>query len=145
MDNESDEGVGTSYMPPENWRRETFIETYKSQIAIVIEGLKLLALANGGAAVALLTYLGSDAVAKNGAPNLVQPMSSFVWGLVACMGGFFASYLSQMFFLKLIATKVKARRVGHFLFFIVAASAIVYSLWCFKELNRPVFRGGWLV
>jgi hypothetical protein len=47
-------------------------ETFKSLITISIELLKMLALVNGGAAVALLAYLGNLASRASGArpPNM---------------------------------------------------------------------------
>jgi hypothetical protein len=45
---------------------EHAIETFKSLILVSLQGLKLLALFNGGAAVALLAYLGN--VAGKGLP-----------------------------------------------------------------------------
>ena len=43
-----------------------WLETYKSLISLSTEGFKFCALANGGAAVAILAYLGNVA-GKNGA------------------------------------------------------------------------------
>ena len=62
--------------------REHWIETYKSLISISIEGFKFSALANGGAAVALLTYLGNVAGKSAPVPDMRYPMTSYIAGLV---------------------------------------------------------------
>ena len=49
-----------------NIDREREIETYKSLIQISLEGSRLLAILNGGTAVALVSYLGNIS-AKRGA------------------------------------------------------------------------------
>lgn len=46
---------------PLDIRKEHALETYKSLIQTSVEGMKLLTLLNGGAAVALLAYLGNVA------------------------------------------------------------------------------------
>jgi len=75
--------------------KERAVETLKSLVQISVEGLKLLALLNGGAVVALLAYLGNIA-GKSVAPNMRLPIVLFVVGL--CLDGFaFAgSYLTQL-------------------------------------------------
>lgn len=87
------------YLPPKEVEEDSFKITYQSLISIVTEGLKLLGLANGGAAIALLAYLGP--VAKAGlTPNLVLPMIFLATGLTACIVAFFAGYFCQMYRLK---------------------------------------------
>lgn len=83
------------YKFPPNLRKEGFEITYSTQMAIVIEAFKLVGFANGGAAVALLAFIG--AVAKPGipAPNIVWPLILFTAGLVLCMLALFAAYLAQ--------------------------------------------------
>lgn len=56
-----------------NFQDEHSIETYKSLVQISIAGLKLLALFNGGAAVALLAYLGNIAGKGVAAPDVRFP------------------------------------------------------------------------
>jgi len=76
--------------------REHWIETYKSLISISIEGFKFSALANGGAAVALLTYLGNLAGKSAPFPNMRYPMMCYLAGLVcvgiAMLSAYFAQY-----------------------------------------------------
>jgi hypothetical protein len=76
-----------------------FNETYKSLIAMSVEGFKFCALANGGAAVAILAYLG-NVVGKGGAvPDMRFSMAAFLSGLVACGFAMFFAYLTQLFLL----------------------------------------------
>lgn len=72
------------------------LETYKSLISISIESFKFLALANGGAAVALLAYLGN--VAGKSVPNvdMSYPMFAFVLGLVFCGLSMIFGYATQI-------------------------------------------------
>jgi len=44
---------------------ETSIETYKSLISISTEGIKFCGLINGGAVIAILTFIGSMATQGN--------------------------------------------------------------------------------
>lgn len=75
---------------------EHWLETYKSLINISIEGFKFSLLANGGAAVALLAYLG--AISSKGAtgPDMRWSMAAFLSGLFACGISMFFAYLTQL-------------------------------------------------
>ena len=76
---------------------EHAIETYKSLISISTEAFKALQLLNGGAAVALLAYLGQ--VAPTHPTVLVHatmPLGLFVAGLVAGTVVYITSYLTQL-------------------------------------------------
>jgi hypothetical protein len=75
--------------------KEHAVETFKSIVQISLEGLKLLALFNGGAAVALLAYLGNVAGKGLPVPNMRLPMVCYVVGLVACGLAFLSGYLTQ--------------------------------------------------
>lgn len=70
-------------------------ETYRSMITIANEGFKFLALANGGAVVAILAYLGN--VTKNGCSilDMSQAMRAFLVGLVLCGGAMVSAYELQ--------------------------------------------------
>jgi hypothetical protein len=77
-------------------QKEHAIETYKSLIQISVEGLKALALLNGGAAVALLAFLGNLAGKASAMPDMRCPMAFFLAGLVLCGVCFITSYLTQL-------------------------------------------------
>ncbi len=79
----------------EFWK-EHAIETYKSLTQISVEGLKLLAILNGGAAVAILAYLGNIAGKERPIPDMRWPMGLYLLGLVLCGFAFIASYLTQL-------------------------------------------------
>src|SRR6266480_416657 len=70
------------------------IETYKSLVTITLDGLKLLALLNGGAAVALL--LGNVAGKGGYVIPMRESMVCYVIGLVLCGVAYFASYVTQL-------------------------------------------------
>jgi len=73
-----------------------WLETYKSLISLSTEGFKFCALANGGAAVAILAYLGNVA-GKNGAvPDMRCAMASFLAGLFFCGVALLFAYLTQL-------------------------------------------------
>jgi hypothetical protein len=75
--------------------KEHAVETFKSIVQISLEGLKLLALFNGGAAVALLAYLGNVAGKGMPVPNMRLPMVCYVVGLTTCGFAFLSGYLTQ--------------------------------------------------
>jgi hypothetical protein len=78
-----------------NIEKERAIEAFRSLIQISVEGFKLLALLNGGAAVALLAYLGSIAGKTTQSPDMRLPMICYLSGLVFCVLAVAASYLTQ--------------------------------------------------
>lgn len=75
---------------------EHFNETYKSLITLSVEGFKFCALANGGAAVALLAYLGNVASKGGATPDMRYAMAGFLVGLAACGFAIFFAYLTQL-------------------------------------------------
>ena len=76
--------------------RDHWLETYKSLITISVEGFKFLALANGGAAVALLAYLGNVAGKGFQTPDMRLPMLAFLIGLGFCAVSMLFSYFTQL-------------------------------------------------
>lgn len=76
--------------------QQHWLETYKSLIAISLEGFKFSALANGGAAVALLAYLGNVAGKGTLSPDMREPMFAFLSGLTACGLSMLFAYLTQL-------------------------------------------------
>lgn len=83
-------------MQPPDIRREHAIETYKSLIQVSVEGMKLVAFLNGGAAVALLAYLGNVAGKSLTLPDMRLPMAFFLAGLVFSGFAFLGSYFTQL-------------------------------------------------
>jgi hypothetical protein len=66
-----------------------FTETYKSLITLTVEALKMLALVNGGAAIAILTYVGNLA-SRQPTPGHLPDIRFALWwycGGVAGMPG----------------------------------------------------------
>jgi hypothetical protein len=80
---------------PWKWHLE---ETYKALVPLSIEALKILALANGGACVALLTLCGNLA-SKDQDPPLGNFKPAIIWyclGLASTMLAFISAYGSQL-------------------------------------------------
>ena len=73
-----------------------WLETYKSLITLAVESFKFAALANGGAAVALLAYLGNAAAKSGSAMDMRCPMGWFLTGLAACGASMVFAYLTQL-------------------------------------------------
>jgi hypothetical protein len=74
-------------------------ETYKSLITISVECLKMLAIVNGGAAVAVLTYLGnlaSHAASGQPAIHITPALMCYCGGLFAAVLAFALSYVVQL-------------------------------------------------
>jgi hypothetical protein len=82
--------------PTSEWH---LTETYKGLITLCVEALKMLALVNGGAAVAVLTYLGnlaSRSPAPAHVPTIKPALLWYCGGLVATVVAFIVAYLSQL-------------------------------------------------
>jgi len=73
-----------------------WLETYKSLITLSVEGFKFSALANGGASVALLAYLGNVAGKGATTPDMRFPMAAFLAGLLTCGFTILFAYLTQL-------------------------------------------------
>jgi hypothetical protein len=81
-------------MEDQEWRRQ---ETYKAMMVIPVEGLKILAWINGGAAIAVLTYIGNFTKTTGAQPHGFK--TAIFWycaGLTAASITFLISYLVQM-------------------------------------------------
>lgn len=117
-------------LPSDHW-----LETYKSLISISIEGFKFGALANGGAAVALLAYLGNVAGKQSSVPNMRVPMAAFLAGLCFVGAAMLFSYLTQLKLLSEIGVSARPK-LSHgwslwlaILSFICSLSAFAYGSW----------------
>jgi hypothetical protein len=104
-------------------QKEYKIETFKSLTLISLEGLKLIALINGGAAVALLAYLGNVAETNTTRPDLFLPMLGYAVGLFFCGLAFTSSYLTQL--------RLYQESMGH------PAKGIM-SRWCVRESSPRI-------
>lgn len=111
-----------------NFVDEQKIETYKSMINISVEGFKILALLNGGAAAGILAAFDKvrasiDAVALKAA------VISFVIGLTLVVLAFLLSYATQL----TLFEELHDRRVqrSHMRYFYGALFSCVLSLGAF--------------
>ena len=77
-------------------QHDDWLETYKSLITLSTEGFKFCAFANGGAAVAILAYLGNVVGKGFAPPDMSCPMAFFLAGLVLCGAAMLVAYLNQL-------------------------------------------------
>ena len=119
---------------------EHWIETYKSLITLATEGFKFAALINGGAAVALLAYLGN--VAGKGPPDMKVPMLAFLVGLALCGASMGCAYLTQLALLNEERTGAGAQTKGahqrflHVAMILFAASLIAFVIGAWSAVDR---------
>lgn len=81
---------------PRDLMSDHWLETYKSLVTLSIEGFKFSALINGGAAVALLAYLGNVSCKIMSLPDMRCPMVAFLFGLALCGFAMLGAYLTQL-------------------------------------------------
>jgi hypothetical protein len=81
---------------PAQQNATTAVEAFKALVVIPIEAFKYLALVNGGAAVALLTFMGSRAKENCAYPPVGSALAWFVAGLVICGLGLSAFYMFKL-------------------------------------------------
>ena len=81
---------------PRDLISDHWLETYKSLVTLSIEGFKFSALINGGAAVALLAYLGNVSSKITSVPDMRWPMMAFLVGLALCGFAMLGAYLTQL-------------------------------------------------
>lgn len=87
----------------ENRKDADWQETFRSLVTLATEGFKFCALANGGAAVAILAYLGDVAGKSGPVPDMRCAMASFLFGLLLCGCAMLFAYLAQLARLNLLA------------------------------------------
>ena len=107
-----------------------WLETYKSLITLSIESFKFSALANGGAAVALLAYLGNTAGKTVTSIDMRCPMLAFLVGLTLCGFAMLFGYLTQLKLLNEIGRAEKFP-IRHSLFLWLAIILYASSLIAF--------------
>ena len=117
-----------------------WLETYKSLINISIESFKFSALINGGAAVALIAYLGHIAGNDAAMPDMRCPMAAFLAGLVLCGFSMLAAYITQLKLLREISSADKpAFHHGWLLgsaIFLFACSLIAFGIGGWQAVIR---------
>lgn len=64
-------------------------------VGLATEGLKALLLVNGGAVVALLTFIGNSKAVAPSARLFVWPAAAFLLGLTLCVAAFCSAYATQ--------------------------------------------------
>ena len=123
---------------PAEWH---LTETYKGLLTISVEALKMLALVNGGAAVALLTYIGNARSPIPGQPSGIRvALLCYSGGLFATILAFVVAYVTQ---LRLFQEEVnysqqssQIRRLHGFEvtcgIFLALVAAIAFGLGCLK-------------
>jgi phosphate/sulfate permease len=81
--------------PVDHWQWH-ITETFKGLITLSTEVVKMLALVNGGAAVALLAYLGNVAHNPGHPPHLTHALMWFCTGLFATLLAVIFAHLTQL-------------------------------------------------
>jgi hypothetical protein len=76
-------------------RNQHAVETHRGLLQIATEGLKILLPLNGGAAVAILAYLGNLSANATPVPDMRLPMGFYIAGLVLCGLAYAMAYLTQ--------------------------------------------------
>lgn len=105
------------------------IETYKSMISISVEGFKILALLNGGAAAGILAAFDKVRASVD-AHSLKIAIVCFVVGLVSVGCAFMASYLTQNTLLE--ESLGRRRESSHMTFYRTAMGFCAASLVAFS-------------
>jgi quinol-cytochrome oxidoreductase complex cytochrome b subunit len=84
----------------QQWRLTHLTETYKGLVTLAVEALKMLAIVNGAAAVAVLTYLGnlvSHPPSSGFRPPHIAPVVRwYCGGLFATLLAFVLAYAAQL-------------------------------------------------
>jgi hypothetical protein len=113
-------------------------EIFKSMVGIATEGLKALLLVNGGAVVALLTFVGNSETVAAG--QFAVPAAAFLTGLVLCVIAFCSAYATQFHLYNEQPPEPKFPARSHMRFFkwtalFVATSLIAFSVGAMTSVN----------
>lgn len=111
-----------------NFSEEHAVETYKSLISISVEGLKTLLLINGGAVIAILTYIGNSAQGKSLASHVWWPLGFFVAGVCLVAFAFLSSYATQFFLYNETVSGESYKGPRHTLSLWVTVGIVILSL-----------------
>ena len=91
--------------------------------------MKILLLLNGGAAVAILAYLGNVSGNAAAFPDMRIPMGCYIAGLVLCSLAFATMYLTQFFRFNELVNNAYANRQGvHTKWLLLAFSLAILSI-----------------
>jgi hypothetical protein len=123
-----------------NGQVDHYAETYKSLVTLSTEVFKFCALTNGGAAVAILAYLGNVAGKERPLPDMRCAMAAFLIGLFFCGLSMFFAYLTQLKRLNRLAEGRKLQgdwRLTAAMSFVVLslaafASGSMIAVWSFR-------------
>jgi hypothetical protein len=77
----------------DDWHRE---ELFKGMLSLIVESLKMVAWINGGAAIAVLTYLGNLATHNHSIPNIKPTILWYCIGLTAAALAFVVGYITEL-------------------------------------------------
>ena len=106
-------------------------ETYKSMLSISVESMKALLLINGGAVVALLTFLGNAKAGKELAQFSGVPLAAFVCGVVFSVLTFAFSYATQFALFNETVRPDSYRGPKHMAFLYISLLFVVLGLVAF--------------
>jgi len=126
---------GKSFSSPPKGRWDFHLEeTYKGLIPLSIEAFKMLALVNGGAAVAILAYLGNIAGHAPTAPqpDMIRPLAWFSAGLFAAAITFIVAYHTQLLLFQEESDRadgksISQRHIRHEYGIILGSSLLVFA------------------
>lgn len=115
-------------------------ETYKSMLSISVEGMKALLLINGGAIVALLTFLGNAKAGKELAQCSGVPLAAFVFGVIFTVITFVFAYATQFALFNETVRPEKYRGPKHMAFvylslLFILLSLIAFIVGCFTSIS----------
>ncbi|WP_128080013.1 hypothetical protein [Roseicella frigidaeris] len=114
-------------------------ETFKSLGTISVEALKMLAITNGGSAIAVLSYLGaisSKSESSAHSPDLSSSLFWFCAGIVSVLFGFIMAYITQLRLFNEDTSAKPFHMVPLWLGILAAfGSAISFTLGCYSGVN----------
>jgi hypothetical protein len=110
---------------------EHAIETYKSLVTLSLEGLKAILLINGGAVVAMLTFLGHAQHGEKLAAHMWWPLGFFIGGVICCAFAFIGSYGTQLALYNETVSPALYSGPSHKLVLALTVGLAILSVLCF--------------
>src|SRR4051812_393584 len=114
-------------------QKEHALETYRSLISISLAGLKTLMLINGGAVVALLTYLEHSPQGATLASQAFWSLGAFVAGVVFCVAAFFGSYQTQFTLYNETVSPAEVAGLSHKVWQRITVGPVLFKLHCLRS------------